>query len=137
MQLELNHCDCLAWIGQADVLENLQRYEEALESYSKVAQFEPANEFDLSIKALALCKLKRYKEAFDCCEKVLQCYPNYAYALYCKACCYVDQNDVTLAIETLKQAVQISPRQTKNALRFERIFDPIRENPLFKQIIEN
>ncbi len=134
IQIQSNYC--LAWFGQAKVLEDMKRYEDALQSYRKIIQIEAANELDWSMKGFALCKLERYEEAFDCCEKALQIYPNYRYALYSKACCYVSQNDRALAIETLKQAVQMSPRRIKKHIKSERIFDPIREDPQFKQIVE-
>lgn len=88
------------------------------------------------MKGFALCKLERYEEAFDCCEKALQSYPNCPYALYCKVCCYIRQNNMVLALETLGQVMQLSPRQVKWYIRSERIFDPLRENPLFQQILE-
>jgi tetratricopeptide (TPR) repeat protein len=127
---------CLAWFGQAKVLEDMQRYEDALQSYHEVAQMESNYDFDWCMQAFALCKLERYDEAFAYCEKSLKNHPNYSFALYCKVCCYVRQNNMDIALETLRQAIQLSPRQIKFYIRSEKIFDPIRENSLFKQIVE-
>ncbi len=134
--LKINPNYNLAWFGQAQVLENIQRFEDALESYRKVTQIAPANAFDWSLKGFALCKLERYKEAFVCCEKALQIHPNYHWALYSKACCYVRQNELTLALKFLRQVIKINPPLIKNYIQSESIFDPIREDPQFKQILE-
>lgn len=114
----------------------MQRYEDALKSYNQVIQIESKTEFDLCMQAFALCKLERYDEAFAYCEKSLKKDSNYSFAFYCKACCYLRQNNMDLALETFRQAIQLSPCQIKFYVRSERIFDPIRENLLFKQIVE-
>lgn len=124
-----------AWLDRGVTLQKLQRYKEAFASYKRVIKIETHNSFDLFVLGYALCKLQRYEEAIATCDEAIQSDPKYALAWYCKACCYLEQNNLDLFTENLKQAIKLAPRQVKRLAKTDSSFDSIRENQLFKQLI--
>lgn len=69
-------------------------------------------------------------------DRAIQINPQYALAWYNKACCYAEQNNVELAIKTLKQAIALESEKVREDAKTDSSFDAIRENPLFKQLID-
>ncbi len=125
-----------AWINRGITLNKLQRYTEALESYNRAIKLQPDNIDYWYYKGYNLCKIQRYQEALTCFDKAIQFNPKNTFAWYNKACCYAEQNKVNLAMENLKQAINLDSHKVKKWARTDSSFDLIRDNPLFKQLID-
>ena len=126
----------LAWIYRGIILDKLQRYTEALESYEKARKIQPDYIDYWYYKGYTLAGMRRYQEAINYLDKAIQFNPKYTFAWYNKACCYAKQDKVDLAIESLEQAINIEPQKVREYAKTDPSFDSIRDNPLFKQLID-
>lgn len=125
-----------AWINRGIALDKLQRYTEALESYDRAIKIQPDHIDYWFYRGYTLCKMQDYEEAIACFDKAIQFNPKNTFAWYNKACCYAEQNKVDLANESLQQAINLEPHTVKNLAKTDPSFDSIRDNPLFKQLID-
>lgn len=126
-----------AWLNRGFALEKMQRFKEASDSYEKIIRIKPGKiDYDWSIRGYALGKLKRYSEALAACDKAIQINPKHVFAWYSKACCYAEQNKISLAIEHLKKAIELS-YSTINDVKADPSFDLIRNEQMFKQLIDD
>lgn len=134
--IELKQNCYLAWFNRGGTLGKMQRYKEALKSYIEVIKVKPDDSFDWSLKGIALHKLQQTEEAITCCNRAIQIDPKCALAWYGNACCYAKQNNIDLAIENLKQAISFDSHAIKEEAKTESSFDSIRNNQLFKDLID-
>lgn len=124
-----------AWYYRSYLLYQLQRYEEAITSYDKVIQLNPEDADTWYYRGIALEKLQRYEDAIASYDKAIQIQSDFPYAWYNKACCYALQGKVSLAIETLQQAINLDPDRFKEQAKTDSSFDTIQKNQLFKNLI--
>lgn len=125
----------LAWYYKGLLLEELQHYEEAVAAYDKALKIEPNDPAIWTSRGVALGYLRRYEEAIASCNKAIQIQSDYGYAWYNKAGCYAEQGVINLAIDNLKQAINLdSDRFIKHA-KADSSFDLIRESEHFKKLI--
>ena len=83
-----------------------------------------------------LVNLNRYEEALQSYDRALEFKPDYHEAWYLKALIYSQLNNFDLAIENLAQAIKLNPEYREMA-KTESIFDNIREEPKFRDLIDD
>ena len=125
-----------AWDYRGRAFASLAEYEEAIASYDKAIQLQLDSPDLWTNKGIALGYLQRYEEAITSCDKALQINPEYAYAWYNKAGCYAEQGQVHLAVESLQQAINLEPDTFIKFANTDPSFDEIRDNKLFKTLID-
>ena len=79
----------LAWIIKGNVLNRLDKYEEAINCFDKAISIDPNDARTWFNKALTHDNLRQYEEAINCFDKVISINPNdlngrNAYSLRCK-----------------------------------------------------
>jgi tetratricopeptide (TPR) repeat protein len=124
-----------AWSAKADLLYQLERYEEAIAVYEQVVHLKPNDVHSWYCRGLILGELQRYDEAIAAYERAIQIQPDFPYSWYNKACCYAWQGNIPLAIESLQQALNLDFNQFKEYAKTEPSFEAIRENQLFKDLM--
>jgi tetratricopeptide (TPR) repeat protein len=76
----------------------------------------------------------RYAEAADRGRELIEAHPEYVYAVYNVACCESLAGRTDDAIEHLRVAIQGS-EQVRSLAAEDSDFDPIREEPAFKELV--
>jgi tetratricopeptide (TPR) repeat protein len=76
----------------------------------------------------------RYAEAVDRGRELIEAHPQYALPFYNLACCESLAGRTTDAVEHLRQAIERSERLRSYA-KEDSDFDPIRDEPAFKELI--
>jgi tetratricopeptide (TPR) repeat protein len=75
-----------------------------------------------------------YAEAADRGRELVEAHPQYAAPLYNLACCESLTGRTTDALEHLRQAIALS-EQVRSYARGDSDFDPIRDEPVFKELV--
>ncbi|HEY0725965.1 MAG TPA: tetratricopeptide repeat protein, partial [Pyrinomonadaceae bacterium] len=91
------------------VLQQLQRYTEALASYDRVLALMPENEFALHNRGAALLALKRYHEALESFERVLTLAPDDTEALTNRGVALYELRRWDDALRSHDRAVALKP----------------------------
>jgi len=125
-----------AWLVQSGILIELNRCEEALNYLNMLILIQDNIAEAWYLQGWGMLKLGRYADAIISCDRALQIKPNEPNAFYYKACCYAVQGDVSAAIANLKQAITFNP-ECREMSKTESSFNPIRENEIFKHLIDN
>lgn len=133
--IELNPYDPDAWFNKGIVLSNLKRYEEALVAYEKAIELNPHDPKTWFNKGITLGNLKRNNEELAAYGKAIELNPDGPDAWFNKACCFSLNGDTSLAIQNLKQSIDIDSTFRDKAKK-DPDFDNIRNNTGFKEIIE-
>jgi tetratricopeptide (TPR) repeat protein len=123
-----------AWNNRGNVLTQLDRLEEAITSYAQALKFKPDFYEALDNRGIALLKLGRYDEVILSCDKCLEIKPDYANTYYNKACAYALQEKIDLAIENLKQAINLDSEYLAIA-KTDTDFDKIRSDCRFINLL--
>ena len=76
----------------------------------------------------------QYAEAADRGREVIEAHPEYAEPLYNLACCESLAGRTTDAVEHLRRAIELSERLRSYA-KEDSDFDPIRDEPAFKELV--
>jgi tetratricopeptide (TPR) repeat protein len=82
----------------------------------------------------ALYEAGEYAEAADRGRELVEAHPQYAVPLYNLACCESLAGRTTDAVEHLRQAINLS-EQFRSYAKDDSDFDPIRDEPAFKELI--
>ncbi len=123
-----------AWNNRGIALFNLGRLEEAIASYDEALKFKPDDHEAWDNRGMALLKLGRYDEAILSCDKCLKIKSDHANAYYNKACVYALQENILLALDNLKQAINLDSKYLEMA-KTDTDFDKIRHTPSFQSLI--
>jgi mannose-6-phosphate isomerase-like protein (cupin superfamily) len=75
-----------------------------------------------------------YAEAADRGRELIEAHPEYATPMYNLACCESLAGRTTDALEHLRQAIDLS-EQSRSYAKDDSDFDPIRDEPAFKELI--
>ncbi|MBV6627943.1 MAG: tetratricopeptide repeat protein [Rivularia sp. (in: Bacteria)] len=138
-----------AWFYKGLMLKKLNRYEDAIASYEKALDINPLYESAWRSRGIALKYLKRYEDAIFSYDKAIEINPlnkciwhNRGYALW-----YLNryedaivsfnqalQGKIHLAVENLKQAINLNPKFCKTAST-DSDFEQIRLDERFKRLI--
>lgn len=126
-----------AWFVRGWILGELQRYDQAIASYNKAIEIDDNLEEAWFYRGKTLEKWKRYEDAIASYDKAIQIQVDYSDAWYNKACCYAAQGNVPQAIESLQKAINLDRDRFKDYAKTDSCFDAIRENQLFKNLVQD
>ncbi len=103
---------------RAELLQRLERHEEAIASYEVYLKQTPGNAQALNNLGVSLKGVGRLKEAFDAYQKALERRPNYGQAMINVGQMLSDMGQMEAAIAQLRRAVAYGPgdRKAENAL---------------------
>lgn len=112
------------WYNRGLCLAELHQFKEAITSYQKAIKIKP--DFYQAWNSLgnSFYHSQQYTEAITAYDHALQLEPNLANTWYNRACCRALQGYADLAIDSLKQAIEINPNfreQAKTDADFESI----------------
>jgi tetratricopeptide (TPR) repeat protein len=110
-------------------------YEEAIASYDKALQFNPAKHEAWYNRGIALSNLGRYEEAIASYDQALKLNPNDPRIFYSKACSYALQANLDPAIANLSYAIELSPEKYREMAKTDSDFDSIREDERFQALV--
>jgi tetratricopeptide (TPR) repeat protein len=78
--------------------------------------------------------LGRYEEAIACCDAALAIKPDDQTALYNKACYYSLEGKLELALQFLKQALDLNPSKYQEMAKNDTDFDALRDDSRFQAL---
>lgn len=118
-----------SWYNRGLCLAELHRFQQAITSYQKAIKLK--SDFYQALDALgnSFYQLQQYADAINAYDKALQIEPNLANTWYNRACCRALQGHVELAIDSLKQAIDINSNlreQAKTDADFELMRNTVR-----------
>jgi len=117
----------LAYLMKSELEKQINTYDQLLNS-------NPNDHEKWGTKAYFLYLLGRYEEAILSYNKSLEILPNNANSYFNKACIYSLQENIDLAIENLKQAINLDCKYLEEA-KTDTDFDKIRHDSRFINLI--
>ena len=102
---------------------------------SKALSLSPTNSSFLHAKASLMYELKNYPSAIETYQNLVKVDPKDANGWYDLACCYALHNNLDLAIERLRKAIELEPDKLKAAARTDADFAALYENEVFKKLV--
>jgi len=133
--LKLNPDEDFAWVVRGYALNKLERYEDAIASFDQALKIKPDNSV-WYIRGLLLSILGRYDDAIASYDQALKYKPNDAETYYNKSRCYGLQDQVELAIATLKQAIDLNPKCREMA-KTDVDFEGVRSDDRFQAFLRD
>ncbi|MGB3513434.1 MAG: tetratricopeptide repeat protein [Microcoleaceae cyanobacterium] len=124
-----------AWNNRGVSLAKLQKYQEAVKSYNQAIAIKNDYSDAWNNRGVALAKLGIYGEAIACYENAAKIRPDFFSAWYNKARCYVLKGQFEPALKSLKKAISLNPGHCQEMAKNEPDFDDIRDNEIFKKLI--
>jgi tetratricopeptide (TPR) repeat protein len=134
--IQLEPDNAKAWFGNATTLTKLQQIEAAIAAYEHAIQLKPDFPEAWFGKGTVLGKLQKLEDAILAYDQATQLKPDFFLAWFAKARCYALQNDLVLALESLKQAIHLNGDKLKEAVKADASFDALRTYEPFKQLME-
>jgi len=143
-----------AWHNRGVALFHLDREEEALVSFNKAIELDKTFYQAWYSRGVLLLKRtkdiylgpgsldlseeskKQYQEAIESFNKTIEIKGEYHQAWYDRAECYAIIQKGYLAIESLRQAIELND-EYKTKAKINNYFDEIREDERFKKLIED
>jgi tetratricopeptide (TPR) repeat protein len=125
----------LAWGNSSFPLYKTGDFSTALTSCTTSIQLGLNDEVNYSNHGIILLRLQRPAEAQTSFETALTIEPNYPDAHYGLACAYALQNQLTPALEHLKQAIELNPEQYRTLAQTDSDFDSIRDNEQLQALL--
>jgi tetratricopeptide (TPR) repeat protein len=123
-----------AWYNRGTALFNLRRFEEAISSFDNALKFKPDYPDAWDNRGYALFNLGRFEEAIASFDNALKIKPDDATSYYNKACIYALQENIDLAIENFKQAINLDSVYLEMA-KTDPDFDKIRNDSRFINLL--
>ena len=124
-----------AWNNRGVSLAKLQRFQEAVKSYNQAIAIKNDYSDAWNNRGVALAKLGIYGEAIACYDNAAKIRPDFFSAWYNKARCYALKNQLEPALKSLKKAISLNPGNCQEMAKTEPDFDDIRDNDIFKKLI--
>ena len=107
-----------AWFSKGFELNNMGKYQEAIEAFDRVVDMDPSNTAAWNNKGYALINLGRYEDGLQACEKALEIDPNNVYAWNNKAWALNNLGRYEEALQSSEKALEIDPYNS-NALNYK------------------
>ena len=123
-----------AWNNRGIALRNLGKYEEAITSYDQALKIKPDDHTAWNNRGNALDDLGKLEEAISSFDNALKFKPDDAATYYNKACTYALQKNISLALENLKQAINLDYQYLEKA-KTNTDFDKIRNDRRFIDLL--
>jgi tetratricopeptide (TPR) repeat protein len=118
---------------KGQILESLNRNEEALNAYNKAVILDPDNSDAWQNQAGALAKANKLDEAIESYNKAIQLAPNQPVFVYNRGCAYCSKGDYAKALADLEKAVTMNP-QFKSFAKQDEDYKSLWENEEFKKL---
>ncbi|NES72407.1 MAG: tetratricopeptide repeat protein, partial [Okeania sp. SIO2D1] len=125
-----------AWNNRGVCLAKIQKYQEAVKSYNQAIAIKNNYSDAWNNRGVALMKLGIYGEAIACYDNAAKIKPDFFSAWYNKARCCLLKGAVEAGLKSLKKAISLNPSRCKEMAKNEPDFDDIRNNELFKKLID-
>jgi tetratricopeptide (TPR) repeat protein len=90
-------------------LHNIQKYEEAIEMFTKSCKINPKNVDALRFHGISLCNLLKYEAALEYFDKAIDLDPNNSSLFYNKGFAFHNLKKYTKAIQMFNRAIEINP----------------------------
>jgi tetratricopeptide (TPR) repeat protein len=119
---------------KGQVLEELNRYELALNAYNKATSLDSANSDAWQNKAGLLAKTNKLDEAIYSYTRAIQLSPGVAVFIYNRGCAYCRKGDKANALADLKKAISMNPSLKGNA-PMDEDFKSLWDDEDFKKLI--
>ncbi len=133
IKLDPKHSDAYYYLGLSHQRsQNLVLADTAL---SKALSLSPTNSAFLHAQATLMYDMKNYPAAISTYQKLVKVETKNATGWYDLACCYALQNDVDLAIEHLKKAIELEPDRLKSSARTDADFELLYDHKVFKNLV--
>jgi tetratricopeptide (TPR) repeat protein len=133
--ITLDPAMALSWGNRSYPLYHLGDLPAALDSCDKAIQHGLTDATIHTNQGIILLQLHRLAEAQTSFETALTIEANYPDARYGLACTYALQNQLTPALEHLKQAIELNPEQYRTLAQTDSDFDSIRDNEQFQALL--
>jgi tetratricopeptide (TPR) repeat protein len=125
------------WLRAIAQCFEMDQDEEALKSFTKLAELEPNNWEPWNFRGKILVGLKRYDDAIKSYDKVVELGPHeWGSSFYDRACAYAGKGDKINALADLKTAIQLQSSLKAEAAK-EDLFSSLRDDPDFKKLLES
>ena len=108
--IELNPKDASAYGNRGNVLDDLDRKDEALASYEKVIELNPKDALAYNNRGNVLDDLDRKDEALASYEKAIELNPKYASAYYNRGIVLDDLDRKDEALASYEKAIELNPK---------------------------
>ncbi|MEM3397378.1 MAG: tetratricopeptide repeat protein [Thermoplasmata archaeon] len=132
--LPVHTTDDVLWYYNGIALAKLGRVKEALNSFTVSAKLNPEDpDVYLAIGAI-YCQMRDYERGTQALNEVLKKRPKEGEAWYLKSVLEAMNGDYNKAKAFLKQAVVLS-EEFKERAKSEKVFEPIKEDPMFQSIV--
>ena len=123
-----------AWWNRGIALRQLGRLEEAITAFDNALKIKPDYPDAWDNRGYALFNLGRYEETIASYDNALRFKRDDASAYFNKACAYALQENITLALENLKQAINLDSKYLEMA-KTDTDFDKIRNDRRFINLL--
>jgi tetratricopeptide (TPR) repeat protein len=133
LDIEPENSDAL--YNKANSLATLGQHEQAIPLFDKALNVEPANVEILNSKAMTLHAICQYEEAISCFDDILAIQKENPEIMYRKTKTVIKQGNILDSINILRRIVEIDPIY-REIIKKEMEFSSLRDNPLFKEIIQ-
>lgn len=110
--------DYLAWNNKGLALDELQRYEEAVQAYNQANVVDPSNYDAFHNLGVAYFKLKRYEESAAAFSKAAANKPTEPDIFYNRSQTYQQLKNYPAALADLEKAVQLGSKKSKRDIQF-------------------
>ncbi len=124
-----------AWNNRGVCLAKVQKYQEAVKSYNQAIAIKNDYSDAWNNRGVALMKLGIYGEAIACYDNAVKIKPDFFSAWYNQARCYSLKGQVQAAVTSLNKAISLNADNCQKMAKNEPDFDEIRDNELFKKLI--
>ncbi|WP_159786063.1 tetratricopeptide repeat protein [Sodalinema gerasimenkoae] len=116
-------------------LAALERYPEAIRAYQRGTEIQPSDIPTWYYLGQLLTQLERYDEAIAAYDEAIALQPAIPEIWYNRAGCYSAQGFVAPCLESLQEALRLSPHPYRERAQVDSIFDEIRQDERFKQLL--
>jgi tetratricopeptide (TPR) repeat protein len=134
--LRIKPDDYKVWMDRGIALLNLGKNEEAISSFDNALKFKPDLHEAWYYRGIILLNLGKNEEAISSFDNALKFKSDDAATYYNKACTYALQKNISLALENLKQAINLDSQYLEMA-KTDTDFDKIRHDSRFIHLINS
>ncbi|MDX2232689.1 MAG: tetratricopeptide repeat protein [Leptolyngbyaceae cyanobacterium bins.349] len=135
--LQLEPDNPKAWFSRGAVLVKLQQLEPALAAYDRALALKPDLAEAWFGRGTVLAKQQNLDAAIAAYTHATDVKPDFFPAWFGKARCYALQNELDLALASLQPAMQLNPERTKEALKTDTAFEPLRAQEPFQALLKS
>lgn len=122
------------WSAKGFTLCKLGRIEDSISQFDTSLEKNPIDATTLCWKGTAFLKLKKYQEAQDSLMQAILINPSDGDSWYEAACCFSLINEPQKALECLKSAIKLEPKNREDALK-DNDFENIRNTIEFMELM--